>query len=71
VRGDDNDRVLFFIEENRLDTTWDLAHLRAVLEIVSEANSSRLSSKEEKRVGVILLLAIKSYIRISLLTLSS
>jgi hypothetical protein len=47
VRSDDNDRVLLFIEENRLDTTWDLAHFRAVLKIVSEANCSRLSSKEE------------------------
>jgi hypothetical protein len=48
VRSDDDDRVLLFIEKNRLDTSWDLAHLRAVLEVVSETHSSRLTSEEEK-----------------------
>jgi len=40
MRSDDDHRVLFLIEENRFDAAWNLADLRAVLEIVGEAHCS-------------------------------
>ena len=37
VGGDDNDTVLFLVEEDVLDGTWDFAYFRAVLEVISKA----------------------------------
>jgi len=47
VRGNNDDGVLLLIEQDRFDTSWDFTDLRAVLEVISEANCTR-SSTEEK-----------------------
>ena len=54
MRGNDNNRVLFLIEEDSLDTAGDFADLRTVLKVISKADWARGASKEEQGVGTVL-----------------
>jgi hypothetical protein len=57
MRSDNDNRVLLFIEQDRLYTSRYFTYLRTIFEIVSKTNCTRKSTKEKQRVGVVLLLA--------------
>lgn len=58
MRGDDDHRVLFLVEQDGFHATWHFADLGAVLEIIGEADGSRGPSEEKERIRIILLLLL-------------
>jgi hypothetical protein len=55
MRGDDDHRVLFLVEQDGFHATRHFADLGAVLEIIGEADGSRGPSEEKERIRIILL----------------
>ena len=53
MRCDDDHRVFFFIEQDRLHRSWHLTDLAAVFKVVSETDAARLAAEEEKAVYIV------------------
>lgn len=53
VRSDHDHTVFLLIEQDVLDGAWDLADLRAIFQVVSEANRATVAAKKEKGVDVV------------------
>ncbi len=55
MRCDDNDRVLFFIEQDSFNRPGHLTDLRAIFKVISEAHWPWCPSEEKQRIRTILI----------------